>query len=145
MDANSIMSPKVSEAAAVTVDRSKDGETQVPYIISVLTVACVLSTAVVLMRLYTRLRILRTFGADDMVMGLAQVLTLGSAAAIYCGTSRSIQRCSPGSGPKDIHLLGIYLAHSRLSSETAYGLGRHVWLLTDYTAYMLVNPHTRSI
>lgn len=99
MDANSVMSPKVIEAATA-IDHSKDSQSQVPYIVSILTVACFFSTAVVLLRLYTRIRILRTFGADDMMMGIAQVLTLGSATAIYFGMSRP----ALASGLKDVSL-----------------------------------------
>lgn len=135
MDANSVMSPKVNEAVT-EIDHSKDSQSQVPYIVSVLTVACFFSTAVVLLRLYTRLRILRTFGADDMMMGVAQVLTLGSAAAIYFGTS------CPALASDAYGCISWDLC-SPFSSETAYGLGRHVWLLTNYAAYMSVHLHTQ--
>lgn len=75
----------IKAAAPIPVDHSKDGESQVTYIVSVLTLACVLSTTAVVLRLYTRSRILHTFGADDAVMGFAQVLTLASATTIYLG------------------------------------------------------------
>lgn len=69
------------------VDHSKDGESHVAYTVAVLTIACVLSTTVVMLRLFTRICILNTFGADDAVMAFAQVLTLGAAASIYLGKS----------------------------------------------------------
>lgn len=87
MSITSLVAAKATES--MVVDHSKDGETQVPYIVAVLTVACVLSTTVVVLRLYTRLSILNTFGADDFVMAITQVLTLGSAAAIYIGESEA--------------------------------------------------------
>lgn len=85
MFAGPLFAVKTTESMEVGVDHSRDGESQVPYVVSVLTVACVLSTTVVVLRLFTRIHILNTFGADDAVMGFAQVLTLGSAAAIYLG------------------------------------------------------------
>lgn len=75
----------VKATESMEIDHSKDGESQVGYIVSILTVACILSTTVVVLRLYTRIHILNTFGADDAVMGFAQILTLGSATAIYLG------------------------------------------------------------
>lgn len=81
--ANNVLSIKAT--APTIADHSKDGESQVTYIVSVLTLACVLSTAAVVLRLYTRSRILHTFGADDAVMAFTQVLTLASATTIYLG------------------------------------------------------------
>lgn len=72
-------------ATAVEINHDLDGESRQPFIISSLTVACVLSTATVIARLYTRLFVLRTFGRDDFAIGVAQVLTLMTAAAIYLG------------------------------------------------------------
>ncbi|KAF3760371.1 hypothetical protein M406DRAFT_230293, partial [Cryphonectria parasitica EP155] len=61
---------------------AEDGASQTSYIVSLVVIACVLSTLAVILRVFTRARILHTFGADDAVMVFAQVLTLGSAAAI---------------------------------------------------------------
>lgn len=71
--------------AGPSIDHSLDGESQTTWIISVLTVACILSTAVVMARMYTRLCVLHTFGSDDFVMGVAQIFTLMAATAIYLG------------------------------------------------------------
>lgn len=69
------------------VDHNKDDETQLPYVIGIVTMALVLSTAAVILRLVTRARILHTFGPDDAFMAAAQILTIGSAIAIYAGQS----------------------------------------------------------
>lgn len=71
------------------VDHSLDGQSQVTYIVSILSLATVISTAVVVLRIFTRARILRTFGLDDAVMGVAQILTIGAAVAIGLGMSFS--------------------------------------------------------
>lgn len=68
------------------IDHSRDNESRRPYVVSVLTVVCVLSTIATVLRLYTRLRILRTFWADDVFIAFAQVLTLASAATVFSGT-----------------------------------------------------------
>lgn len=64
------------------VDHALDGQSQVTFIVSVLSLATVISTAVVALRIFTRSCILRTFGPDDAVMGIAQLLTIGAAVAI---------------------------------------------------------------
>lgn len=64
---------------------STDNETQVPYVLRTVGLTAGLSTVAVLLRTFTRLSILHTFGADDAVMLIAQVLTLGSAVAIFSG------------------------------------------------------------
>lgn len=81
MDPNHLVSVK----ATSEVDHSLDGESQSAYIVSVCAVACILSTAAVLARIYTRLCVLHTFGRDDFVMGVAQAFTLLTAAAIFVG------------------------------------------------------------
>lgn len=58
-----------------------DNESRFGEILGILTVGCLLSTVVVVARVFTRLKILRTFGSDDAVMAVAQVLTIGSAIA----------------------------------------------------------------
>lgn len=88
MGASELLNVKQA-VTALEVDHSKDGESQVTYIVAVLTVACALSTIVVVLRLFTRLRILNTVGADDFVMAFAQILTLGSAATIFSGKPTS--------------------------------------------------------
>jgi hypothetical protein len=71
----------------MNVDHSLDGQSQVTFIVSVLSLATVVSTAVVVLRIFTRSCILRTFGPDDAVMGIAQLLTIGAAIAIGLGMS----------------------------------------------------------
>jgi hypothetical protein len=53
-----------------------DAQTKFPSILAILIVGCVLSTTVVTLRLITRLAIIRTFGLDDFMIGVAQVRTL---------------------------------------------------------------------
>ncbi|KAK1980095.1 hypothetical protein LZ30DRAFT_146319 [Colletotrichum cereale] len=69
-------------ASAAVIDHSRDGETRIAEILAILVVGAVLSTAAVALRAFTRLKMLRTFGADDVIMVVAQVLVLGSAVAI---------------------------------------------------------------
>lgn len=64
---------------------ASDNDTQVPYVLWTVGLTAGLSTVAVLLRTYTRLRILHTFGADDTLMLIAQLLTLGSAVAIFSG------------------------------------------------------------
>lgn len=78
----------IGGSGPTNVDHSLDGQSQVTYIVSILSLATVISTAVVVLRIFTRSRILRTFGADDAVMGIAQLLTIGAAVAIGLGMSR---------------------------------------------------------
>lgn len=131
------------------VNHALDGQSQVTFIVSILSLATVISTAVVVLRIFTRARILRTFGVDDAVMGVAQILTIGAAVAIGLGMSLS---------PDHLH---VYAASKRLAREvdlatffrliivnpssditfhpeTKWGLGRHVWIMLpeNYTPYM---------
>lgn len=71
------------------MNHALDGQSQVTFIVSILSLATVISTAVVVLRIFTRARILRTFGLDDAVMGVAQILTIGAAVAIGLGMSLS--------------------------------------------------------
>lgn len=100
-------------------------DTQIPYILWTISLTCGLSTLAVLLRSYTRLRILHTFGADDAVMVLAQVLTIGSAVTMFFGTSETL-----------CFLLAVHLTNMHV--ECAYGLGRHISdMPTDhYVPYM---------
>jgi hypothetical protein len=50
-----------------------DGESRVGEIIAILTVASILSTLVVALRVYSRAVILRSFGLDDAMIVPAQV------------------------------------------------------------------------
>jgi hypothetical protein len=59
--------------ASQTTDPAVDAQTKVPEIIAVLTVCCVLTTSVVLLRVMTRCSIVRIFGPDDWTMVMAQV------------------------------------------------------------------------
>lgn len=52
---------------------------------SILIAFSVLSTLIIALRAYIRLILLRSFGWDDGVMVIAQVLALGAAAAIGLG------------------------------------------------------------
>jgi len=62
-----------------------DGQSRFGEIVTILSVFSAISTIAVGMRCYARLFILRCFGRDDGVMVAAQVLTIGSAAAIGVG------------------------------------------------------------
>lgn len=77
----------IGGSGPTNVNHALDGQSQVTFIVSILSLATVISTAVVVLRIFTRSRILRTFGADDAVMGIAQLLTIGAAVAIGLGMS----------------------------------------------------------
>lgn len=68
------------------VDHSHDGETKVPEIIAIVTVCCVVTSTLVILRIITRAWIVRAFGPDDWVLAAAQVLTVAEAVAIGLGT-----------------------------------------------------------
>ncbi|KXX73360.1 hypothetical protein MMYC01_209508 [Madurella mycetomatis] len=63
-------------------DPALDAESRVGEIIAILSVASVLSTLVVVLRIYCRAFMLRSFGWDDGLILPAQVLALASAVAI---------------------------------------------------------------
>ncbi|KAL2756426.1 hypothetical protein ACRALDRAFT_2075680, partial [Sodiomyces alcalophilus JCM 7366] len=63
-------------------DHSLDHESRFPEICAILVVGAFLSTLTVSLRTFTRLVLLRTFGLDDAIMLVAQVLALASAVAI---------------------------------------------------------------
>lgn len=65
-----------------------DGQTKVPEIISIITVCCVLTSTLVLLRVVTRAWIVRAFGPDDWVLVVAQVLSVAAATAIGLGETR---------------------------------------------------------
>ncbi|KAM5377930.1 hypothetical protein ACJZ2D_004834 [Fusarium nematophilum] len=67
---------------AATASSSLDGESRSAEIIVILTVFSALSTIVVALRTWTRLALLRTFGYDDGMMVIAQVLVIGTGVAI---------------------------------------------------------------
>lgn len=50
-----------------------DVETQVPIIIGVCSAFMILSTIIVALRLYTRYRLIKASGEDDITIGVAQV------------------------------------------------------------------------
>ncbi|KAF6810681.1 integral membrane protein [Colletotrichum plurivorum] len=77
-----------SMAAVDSAKHSIDDESRLVEIVAILAVGSVLSTAAVGLRAFTRLNMLHTFGADDSVMLVAQMFTLGSAVAIGLGESR---------------------------------------------------------
>ncbi|KAK3359581.1 hypothetical protein B0T25DRAFT_621071 [Lasiosphaeria hispida] len=59
-----------------------DNQSRFGEIVTILSIASVVSTIAVALRCYARLFILRCFGRDDGVMVAAQILSIGSAAAI---------------------------------------------------------------
>lgn len=59
-----------------------DNESRVTEVVVILSVACTLSTLVVLLRCYSRAFVLRSFGPDDIMIIPAQILTIASAVAI---------------------------------------------------------------
>lgn len=69
----------------VTINHDLDGESQVTWAVCIIGLTCAMSTAAVVLRIYTRLRILHIFGPDDVVMGFAQVLSLAAALTIGLG------------------------------------------------------------
>ena len=72
--------------AAPEHDHSLSSQSRVKEIFAILSVFSILSTSVVALRVWTRARILRSFGIDDAVIVVAQVLTLGAAVAEGLGT-----------------------------------------------------------
>lgn len=61
------------QASVSTIDHALDGQSRFGEIVAILAVGSVLSTAAVSLRVYTRVKMLRTFGLDDSVMVVAQV------------------------------------------------------------------------
>ncbi|GKT55941.1 integral membrane protein [Colletotrichum tofieldiae] len=59
-------------ATASVVDHSRDGESRFAEILAILIVGSVLSTAAVILRAFTRIKMLHTFGLDDIIMVVAQ-------------------------------------------------------------------------
>lgn len=79
------LNPRLVLGTIIASSMTSDGSTRVPYILWTVGLTAGLSTAAVLLRSFTRLRILHTFGADDALMLIAQILTMGFAAAIFAG------------------------------------------------------------
>jgi hypothetical protein len=75
------------------------GESQTALIISLAIVFPTLSLTSVLLRLYTRTRILRIFGADDVTISIAQVLAIAVSVTTVLeavwGLGRHTQFVSP--------------------------------------------------
>lgn len=69
----------------VDVNHALDGQSQVTWVVSIVSLACIISTTAVVLRLFTRLRILHICGPDDAFMGLAQLIAIGAAVAIGLG------------------------------------------------------------
>ncbi|TQN65062.1 Satratoxin biosynthesis SC1 cluster protein 4, partial [Colletotrichum shisoi] len=88
-------------ALAGDVDRSRDGESRFAEILAVLIVGSVLSTAAVALRAFTRMRMLRTFGLDDSVMVVAQILVIGTAVVIGLETRYGLGKHSWVQPPED--------------------------------------------
>jgi hypothetical protein len=72
-------------ASGTAVNHSLDGESRSAEMCVILSVFCALSTTAVALRTYIRLVLLRTFGFDDGIMLVAQVLAIGAAVAIGLG------------------------------------------------------------
>ncbi|KAL2879825.1 hypothetical protein SGCOL_004869 [Colletotrichum sp. CLE4] len=70
------------QASVSTIDHALDGQSRFGEIVAILAVGSVLSTAAVSLRVYTRVKMLRTFGLDDSVMVVAQMFLIGSSVAI---------------------------------------------------------------
>ncbi|OHF04163.1 hypothetical protein CORC01_00502 [Colletotrichum orchidophilum] len=70
------------QASVTNVDHSLDGQSRFGEIVAILAVGSTLSTAAVGLRVYTRAKMLRTFGMDDSVMVVAQMFLLALAATI---------------------------------------------------------------
>ncbi|KAH7190791.1 hypothetical protein DER44DRAFT_850633 [Fusarium oxysporum] len=74
--------PRLDQAHASMAHRSLEGASRSVEICAVLATFSVLSTITVALRTYIRLVLLRTFGLDDGLMVVAQILAIGSAIAI---------------------------------------------------------------
>ncbi|KAK1995315.1 hypothetical protein LX36DRAFT_659770 [Colletotrichum falcatum] len=87
---------RAADAAAESsvIDHSRDGESRFPEILAIVVIGAVLSTLAVALRAFTRLKMLRTFGIDDVLMVVAQVLVLGAAVAIGLEASWGLGRHS---------------------------------------------------
>lgn len=72
----------------VHIDHDLDGQSQVTWILWVISLACIISTAAVVLRIYTRLRILPIFGPDDILMGIAAIISIAAATTVGLGKSR---------------------------------------------------------
>lgn len=65
---------------------ARDNESQTGKIAAVLTTFSILSTIVVALRCYTRIRLLSSFGYEDVFLILAQLMAAASAIVIGLGT-----------------------------------------------------------
>ncbi|KAF5024162.1 hypothetical protein F66182_3797 [Fusarium sp. NRRL 66182] len=73
---------RAHEGHAAVAHRSLEGKSRSTEICAVLIIFSILSTAAVALRTFTRLKMLRSFGLDDGLMVVAQVLAIGAAVAI---------------------------------------------------------------
>ena len=62
-----------------------DAETKMPQILGFLIAGATISTIGVVLRIFTRAKIIGKLGADDWTMAIAQVLALASCVAIGLG------------------------------------------------------------
>lgn len=124
-----------------------DAETQVPIIIGVSAALLVISSIVVVLRLYTRYWLIKVAGDDDITIGLAQV---------GLRRWRTMTSCVPAADKYTIclQLLNVGLAiitilRKHIServilwerkkrsgeliclSESTHGLGRHTWMVSQ--------------
>jgi hypothetical protein len=82
-----------STANMSNIDHSRDGETKVPEIVSIVTVCCTLTSTLVILRIVTRAWIVRAFGPDDWVLVVAQVFAVAAAVAIGLGEPPPSSSC----------------------------------------------------
>lgn len=75
----------IGNGTLITPDHSLDGQSTSTQVIVALAVCSFASTLAVVLRIYTRTSILRTFGPDDIAMVVAQILTIGAAVPIGIG------------------------------------------------------------
>ncbi|KAK4208919.1 integral membrane protein [Rhypophila decipiens] len=69
-------------AGKLEVDPSKNGDSKIVLIVTILSVCAFISTTLVALRVYTRAVILKGFGLDDWILIVAQILCLGAIAII---------------------------------------------------------------
>ena len=99
---------------------ARRGESQQPIVYGLTISFTVLSCISVILRLYTRKEILRTLGADDMMIAIAQILSFGVAVTSCLQVS-----------------LGGLGLHIEFVSREAFLWGARVWSLGALIAGIL--------
>jgi len=95
---------------------AQDAETLVPTLVGVSIALVSMSSIIVALRLYTRFFIVRSPGADDITIAVAQVLSIGVSVVTILRELLSSALHFP-------HLLTNEV-------EAKYALGRHVWMVS---------------